>query len=129
MKKPLGIAILSYVGAQPPENFPIQEFTIQDSDATPEEVLAEIALLNGAGLLSAAILRDNKGRPLQVAIRSITLQGRDHLESWIDNRKKQNPIHKVWVWMIALIGVLLASMLTESGKHLFVILQEKVFKP
>jgi hypothetical protein len=129
MKKPLSIAILSYVAKQPASAFPIQEFTNEDADGTPEECFRQIAELEEAGLLSAAIARDNMGRPFHAVIRGMTVEGRNYLAKWTEETISANPFRKATRWtrdMIFLaIGIVLGGALTKLGELLI----EKLLSP
>lgn len=122
MKKPLSIAILSYVAEQPASAFPIKEFTIEDADGTPEECVRQIAELEEVGLLSAAIVRNNMGRPIHAVIRGMTIPGRAHLENWNQETAAANPIRKATRWtrdvVILGIGLVLGGGLAKLGELL-----------
>jgi hypothetical protein len=133
MKKPLPIAILSYVASQPPEKFPIQEFTIEDADGTESECIRQIAELEAAGLLSAAIWRDNMGRPAKAAIRGMTIEGRAHLATWEAETIQANPIRKAGRWtrdmVMVAIGAILMGLFPKVSEYLWRFLERFLPQP
>lgn len=120
MKKPLSIVILSYVAEQPATAFPIKEFILEDGK--PEECVRQIAELESAGLIDAAIWKNNVGRPTGAVIRGMTLEGRAYLDKWREESHAANPIRKAGRWtrdMVFLaIGLLIGGALTKLGEYL-----------
>jgi hypothetical protein len=130
MKKPLHIQILQFVSKLPPERFPIQDLSTLSVKASEAEVLQSIQMLADDGGIKAAIVNDHMGRPAQAAIRSITLEGRKHLDGWLDEARKKDPIHKATKLGrdagVFGFGAITGGVLTKFGEYLFDLVRQSL---
>lgn len=112
------IPLLEFVTAQPAHKLPVvftnEKCPLPDCTESPEEIFKEVLTLHRQGWIEARINRDVVGKPSQVEIRYVTLEGSAFLHGRQTNSQEGMPIGKLILWGSGGIIILILAIL---GAH------------
>ena len=121
------IPLLEFVTAQPAHKLPVvftnEKCPLPDCTESPEEIFKEVLTLQRQGWIEARINRDVIGKPSQVEIRYVTLEGSAFLHGRQADSQEGMPIGKLIIWgsggiTILILAILGAHFISErSPKH------------
>lgn len=119
--KHLTIPILEFVMAQPAHKLPVvftpEKCPLPDYSDDSEEVFKEVLKLQHEGLIEANTTRAVAGKPHQVQIRYITIDGRDYLDNRNTNATHNTQIKRLFPWVIAAGFILVAAIIGTIRHH------------
>ena len=108
------IPLLEFVTAQPAHKLPVvftnEKCPLPDCTESPEEIFKEVLTLQRQGWIEARINRDVIGKPSQVEIRYVTLEGSAFLHGRQADSQEGMPIGKLIIWGSGGITILISSV-------------------